>query len=87
MVILGTPDSDDSTDGLTTALVAEFCNGHFSRCQLSEDWTTTVVLQRTDYMYRREAQILGSEGSQIAPARPFGTGRLENGRVWESNER
>jgi len=43
--------------------------------------------QRTDYMYCREAQMLGSEGSQTAPARPFGTGRLENGIAWESEER
>ena len=31
--------------------------------------------------------MLGSEGSQTAPARPFGTGRLENGTAWESEER
>jgi hypothetical protein len=38
-------------------------------------------------MYCREAQMLGSEGSQTAPARPFGAGRLENGTAWESEER
>jgi len=61
VVILGTPDSDgddsdDSRDGLTTALVAEFCNGHFSTCLSSlktgrRQWCWTEdrlqVLQRS----------------------------------------
>jgi len=31
--------------------------------------------------------MLGSEGSQTAPARPSGKGRSENGTPWESEVR
>jgi hypothetical protein len=30
--------------------------------------------------------MLGSEGSQTAPARPSGKGRSQNGTAWESEE-